>query len=179
MGDSLAARSRSRSAASFKVSRKASPRVRFKNAMTGDELLLRHYICTKVRDYVTVEWYFPHVAEVLERPKTFIRLVVLGLDGESRVVKGTRLLREQSHTLLTSLQQDTEGDIWVGVLLDAAPSDYTQAACQGLCICDFGGCCRRCSVPGSTACCGSNGCCRAGDCGHKCCESFGDEPTKP
>ena len=160
--------------------RRHGPRVRFRNAMTGDELLLPR-ICTKVRDHVTVEWYFDYVAEVLERPSQFIRLVVLGLDGDSRVVTYTKLLSEQSHTLLTSLQQDTEGDIWVGVLLDAAPSDYTQAACQGLCICDFGGsrCCRRCSVPDSKACCGSNGCCHAGTCGHTCCESFGDELTKP
>ena len=155
-----------------------SPRVRFRNAMTGVELLLSR-VCTKVRDHVTVEWYFKYVAEVLERPSQFIRLVVLGLDGDSRVVTYTKLLSEQSHTLLTSLQQDSEAVIWVGVLLDAAPSDYTQAACQGLCICDFGGCCRRCSVPDSKACCGSDGCCHAGTCGHKCCESFGDELTKP
>ena len=96
--------------------------------MTGDELLLPR-ICTKVRDHVTVEWYFDYVAEVLERPSQFIRLVVLGLDGDSRVVTYTKLLSEQSHTLLTSLQQHTEAIIWVGVLLDAAPSDYTQAAC--------------------------------------------------
>ncbi len=142
--------------------------------MTGDELLLQR-VCTKVRDHVTLEWYFDYVAKVLERPSQFIRLVVLGLDGDSRVL--TKAVR--SHTLLTSLQQDTESVIWVGVLLDAAPSDYTQAACQGLCICNFGGCCRRCSVPDSKACCGSNACCHAGKCGHKCCESFGDELTKP
>ena len=159
--------------------RRHGPRVRFRNAMTGDELLLPRHICTKVRDYVTVEWYFGHVAGVLERPTQFIRLVVLGLDGESRALKGAIWDWELSHTLLTSLQQDTESVIWVGVLLDAAPSDYTQAACQGLCICNFGGCCRRCSVPDSKACCGSNACCHAGKCGHKCCESFGDELTKP
>ena len=159
--------------------RRHGPRVRFRNAMTGHELLLPPRICTKVRDHVTVEWYFDYVAEVLERPSQFIRLVVLGLDGDSRVVTYTKLLSERSHTLLTSLQQDTEAVIWVGVLLDAAPSDYTQAACQGLCICNFGGCCRRCSVPDSKACCGSNACCHAGKCGHKCCESFGDELTKP
>ena len=107
--------------------RRHGPRVRFRNAMTGKELLSLS-CCTKVRDHVTVEWYFDYVAEVLERPSQFIRLVVLGLDGDSRVL--TKAVR--SHTLLTSLQQDTESVIWVGVLLDAAPSDYTQAACQGL-----------------------------------------------
>ena len=147
------------------------PRVRFRNAVTGDDLLLP-YCSTRVQAHVTVEWYFKYVAELLQWPSEFIRLLVTGLDGNSRILRYTRLLREQSRTPLTSLQQEADADIWVAVLPVAAPSDFSQAACQGLCICDFGGCCRRCSVPYSSRCCGSDGCCRAGNCGHKCCESF-------
>jgi len=148
-------------------------RVRFRNAVTGDELLLPR-CCTRVRDHLTVEWYFRYIGELLERPAQFIRLIVTGVDGHSRVVTHTRLMSKQSRTLLTSLQQEADADIWVAVLPVAAPSDYSQAACQGFCVCDFGGCCQRCSVPGSLGCCGSNECCRLGNCGHKCCKSFGD-----
>ena len=51
------------------------------------------------------------------------------------------------------------------------PEDFTNAI--GKCLCDFGGCCRACNVPGSQLCwgCGNNGCCRTGNCGHTCCRA--------
>ena len=142
-------------------------RVRFRNAITGAELQLNRHVCTKVRDNTTVEWYFRYIAELFERPRSFIRLLVTGVDGDSRVIT----YRARSHTLLTCLQQETDGSIWVDVLTLPAPSDYSQAACAGLCVCNFGGCCRRCSDPYSLRCCGSNACCHTGECGHKCCET--------
>ena len=142
--------------------------VRFRNAITGDELQLNLHVCTRVRDNTTVEWYFKYFAELFERPESFIRMIVTGRDGDSHVVT-SRAFR--SHTLLTCLQQENDGFIWVDVLTLPAPSDYSQAACAGLCVCNFGGCCRRCSDPYSLRCCGSNACCHTGECGHKCCET--------
>ena len=91
------------------------PRVRFRNAVTGDELLLP-YCSTRVQAHVTLEWYFKDVAQLLQWPKQFIRLLVTGLDGNSRILRYTRLLREQSRTPLTSLQQEADADIRVAVL---------------------------------------------------------------
>ena len=60
------------------------PRVRFRNSVTGDELWLP-YCSTRVQAHVTVEWYFKYVAELLQWPVEFIRLLVTGLDGHSRI----------------------------------------------------------------------------------------------
>ena len=128
--------------------------VRFRNALTGDEILLPHHICRKVQERFTVEWFFPFLASVLECPWHFIRLVATGagVDGDSRVLEGSSLSSKRSQTFLTSLQQEAEADIWVAVVPVPAPSDHSQLAYQGFCICDFGGCCRRCSVPGCNCC---------------------------
>jgi hypothetical protein len=150
------------------------PHVRFREAATGDELRLPEGICTRVRKDNTAEWYFQHVAAVLDHPMYFLRFVfVTDMDGESRSIRCRRLLSEQSHTLLTSIRQERDGEVWVSVVKDDPPSDYGQGACQGFCVCDFGGCCRLCLVPSSVICraCGNNGCCRTGNCGHECCEN--------
>ena len=63
--------------------------------------------------------------------------------------------------------QDPREPIHVMVELLPPPPSYTE----GLCVCDFGGCCRRCRVPSDFVCegCGNRGECRSGECGHECC----------
>ena len=53
-----------------------------------------------------------------------------------------------------------------------APRDYQDPEARGLCLCNFGGCCKRCNVPTQheiCSGCGNNGCCRCNDCGCHCC----------
>ncbi len=95
-------------------------RVRFMNAVTGEELHLPPHICRRVRTDMpasTLEWYLRYIASLLERPESAIRFVTTNVDGNSCVISG----RQWSHTLLTHLQQEADGNILVQVVVDARP----------------------------------------------------------
>ena len=103
-------------------------RVRFMNAVTGEELHLPPHICRSVRTDMpasTLEWYLKYIASLLERPESAIRFVTTNVDGNSCVISGKRCVitgRQWSHTLLTHLQQEADGNILVQVVvIDARP----------------------------------------------------------
>jgi hypothetical protein len=102
-------------------------RVRFMNAVTGEELHLPPHICRRVRTDMpasTLEWYLRYIASLLERPESAIRFVTTNVDGNSCVISGKRCVitgRQWSHTLLTHLQQEADGNILVQVVVDARP----------------------------------------------------------
>jgi hypothetical protein len=99
-------------------------RVRFMNAVTGEELHLPPQISTRVRTDMpattleyTLEWYLKYLASLLEKHISKIRLVTTTVDGDSKVIS----LNGCSFTPLTRLQQDADGNILVQVLVDARP----------------------------------------------------------
>ncbi len=67
---------------------------------------------------------------------------------------------------LSDVSYDFTYDYWL-------PDNFQAPDAQGYCLCNFGGCCRLCLVPGDGPCwgCGNNGCCRCVECGCSCCES--------
>ena len=148
----------------------AQSRVRFYQALSGDEIFLPG-ICTKVRPESEVEWYFRNIALLLRRPEEFISVAVTDVAGDSHLIRYKKRKRVQSHTLLTSLKKEADGTVWMAVMLDEAPPDYRT----GLCVCDFGGCCRLCGSNVPRECCGTDGCCRSAKCGHECCEKTAAE----
>ena len=92
-------------------------RVRFMNAVTGEELHLPPHISTRVRTDMpatTLEWYLKYLASLLERPESAIRFVTTNVDGDSCVIS----LNGCSFTLLTRLQQDADGNILVQVVVE-------------------------------------------------------------
>ena len=106
-------------------------RVRFMNAVTGEELHLPPYISTSIRarrvrtviykgsttSYLyqgPLEWYLSHIARLLKRPASAIRLVTTNKDGDSCVIS----CNGRSFTLLTRLQQEADGNVLVQVVLD-------------------------------------------------------------
>jgi hypothetical protein len=95
-------------------------RVRFMNAVTGEELHLPHQISTRVRTdmpattWYVLEWYLKYIAFLLERPMSAIRLVTTTVDGDSCVIS----CNGHSFTLLTRLQQEADGNILVQVVVD-------------------------------------------------------------
>ena len=149
----------------------AQSRVHFYEDSSNDEIFLPG-ICMKVRPDSEVEWYFKRIAPLLMRPAEFIRFEVTDDAGDSHFIRYKRLISEQSHTLLTSLKKEVDGKVWIGAKCEKAPPDYPI----GLCVCDFGGCCRLCGSNVPRECCGTDGCCRAANCGHECCEkSYAEE----
>ena len=91
-------------------------RVRFMNAVTGEELHLPRHICTRVRTdtYSTLEWWLKYIASLLEKPTSAIRFAATTVDGDSKVISSGC-----NWTLLTRLQKDADGNILVQVLVDA------------------------------------------------------------
>ena len=144
-------------------------RVRFRYATTGEVIPLSSHIATKVYSHCPVEWYFDAVSTALDWPTSHISFMVTDNCHKRHVLK--HFIRKVlcSNTLLTDLQCDTEKVVWVDVVKEASPKDYS-GLCR--CACDFGSCCQLCMVPSCRECdgCGNNGCCRTGDCGHNCCE---------
>ena len=106
-------------------------RVRFMNAVTGEELHLPPRISTSIRarrvrtviykgsttSYLyqgPLEWYLSHIARLLKRPASAIRLVTTNKDGDSCVIS----CNGRSFTLLTRLQQEADGNVLVQVVVD-------------------------------------------------------------
>lgn len=151
--------------------------VRFYKAFSGEELFLPRQVCTKVRKESEAEWYFQWIAELVQRPQGFFRFVVTDVGGDSHVLEWKLRICERSHTPMTNLTKEDDGTVWIAVVEKDAPRDYADF--KGLCVCDFGGCCKFCGDDVPSRCCGTNGCCRAGNCGHECCEKTRSADAAP
>ena len=85
-----------------------------------------------------------------------------------------RLLKLQGH-LRTPVMKlcDINADEIVVFIHFAYPENFQDPEAAGLCLCNFGGCCRLCYAPGAGRCpgCGNNGCCRCNNCGCSCCDA--------
>ena len=158
-------------------SRVVIARVRFYKAFSGEELFLPRQVCTKVRKESEAEWYFQWIAELVQRPQGFFRFVVTDVGGDSHVLEWKLRICERSHTPMTNLTKEDDGTVWIAVVEKDAPRDYADF--KGLCVCDFGGCCKFCGDDVPSRCCGTNGCCRAGNCGHECCEKTRSADAAP
>ena len=85
-----------------------------------------------------------------------------------------RLLKLQGH-LRTPVMKlcDTNADEIVVFIHFAHPENFQDPEAAGLCLCNFGGCCRLCYAPGARICpgCGNKGSCRCNNCGCSCCDA--------
>ena len=139
------------------------------NAINGEEVVLDSWYSTRIDDNLTLEWLLPIVAEKLEWPVSHTLLLIDDEGTGERITVGyIHRIRDRTCTrLIDFCSRDTECKN-VFVMKLPPPDNFGP----GSCICDFGGCCCECMVPGPYICmsCGNNGCCRCGDCGHKCCE---------
>jgi hypothetical protein len=100
--------------------------VRFRNAVTGKELYLApHSIlpCWLDPNTRSLEWYLKYVAYLLKLHISAIRFVATKVDGDSCVIK----YKDQSFTLLTSLQNDSNENIWVTVMVDGTPTNQSES----------------------------------------------------
>jgi len=145
------------------------PRVRCfelrQDSVTGIPINL-HQCSTRIHDNTTLEWIHPYVAEQLDWPITHVELTA----GDV-CVRYIRLLRDQSKTFMMDLNVSEDPLIIVAKKLEC-PQSFGNEEDFAQCLCDFGGCCCYCMVPGENVCsgCGNTGDCRAGNCGHLCCE---------
>ena len=140
--------------------------LRFSLALSGVPIDLPH-VSKRVYTYTDLEWFLRDVARAVGRPQAYIRLHAFGKCVQDQPLNGTRTLL---HALAVEHKHPEDVPIDILVELLPAPCTYTGT----LCLCDFGGCCCLCRVPSNTVCegCGNNGCCRCGNCGHKCCVGF-------
>ena len=113
-----------------------SPPVRFRNAVTGEEFnldphvhfrhalhsdeLLPWWLDPKTR---SLEWYLKYIADLLKLHISAIRFVATKVDGDSCVIT----YKDQSFTLLTSLQKDSDEHIWVSVMVDGTPTNQSES----------------------------------------------------
>ena len=139
--------------------------LKFVRALTGESIDLDH-TCMQIRNYSTVEWYFPRIANALQWPECYITLMCTSKAGDDILIR--QHLR--SRTNPSDLRPDEDGSVTIAVKKDPPPDIFSTK----MCLCDFGSCCLQCIVPGDVVCigCGNNGCCRIGSCGHACCEEF-------
>ena len=117
-----------------------SPPVRFRNAVTGKELHLdphnvRSALYTdEMLPFITrswlspniprsLEWYLKYIAYLLNCHISAIRLVATKVDGDSCVIT----YKDRSFTLLTSLQKDSDENIWVSVMVDGTPTNQSES----------------------------------------------------
>ena len=107
------------------------------------------------------------VARARHWPASHVRLTA----GET-TVGYTRRIPERGETYLKTFRGLGQPKLITRATQLARPECFEE----GQCLCDFGGCCRDCMVPGILAevCPGfgysSIGLCWSGDCGHQCCE---------
>ena len=136
-----------------------------RNALTG-EVIDVHPCSTRIDENTTVEWILPEVAAKLSWPASYVRLMVA-----QTVVVYTHRIRDRNQTFMKNLDPTAEV-LTLEAMKMPRPEFFEEAS--DLCLCDFGGCCCYCMVPGPSVCngCGNNGCCRSGNCGHGCCERY-------
>ncbi len=125
---------------------------------------------TTIRQSTTVEEILLHVSRCLPWPPTYIVLRA----GDMYVRYYHRIV-EQTRTRILDLDMTGTSEsqpFIIQVTLLPPPEDFSNSYAG--CLCNFGGCCRACNVPGSQVCwgCGNTGCCRCGNCGHTCCEGI-------
>ena len=137
------------------------------SASAGDLIVVTNLagiiLTARVYDDTTVESLLPLVADKLSWPISHVQLVI----GHT-VVRRRHRIADRTRTLLKDFASaNAEYPV-----VQAIKRPYPEFFPSGLCICDFGGCCCECTVPGFYVCkgCGNNGCCRCGNCGHICCE---------
>ena len=125
-------------------------------------------LSTRIYPETTVEWLLPYVAEGLQWPISHVQLTV-----GTTIVKYVHRIKERSMTPLVNFLDEKQL-----LVIHATRLRRPRRMGDGLCLCDFGGCCVLCRVPGKRVCkgCGNNGCCRSGNCGHQCCERHVKRP---
>ena len=153
------------------------PRLRVYKAMDGEELHMfdTSYFFPRPFKHVspstTIKEVFLVCCETLQWPREWMMLSI----GEN-----TYQWSEQQHldSLVMTLTPSSGSQQLCDVSYDftylrRVPDNFQAPEAQGLCLCDFGGCCRLCFVPNNVPCwgCGNNGCCRCVGCGCSCCES--------
>lgn len=128
---------------------------------TGLEVAIKR-LSMRIYPETTVEWLMSYVAKALSWPISHVQLTV-----GSTSVKYIHRIKERSRTRLVTFLDEKQP-----LVIRATRLERPKRMEDGLCLCDFGGCCVLCRVPGRRECkgCGNNGCCRSGNCGHRCCE---------
>ena len=101
-----------------------SPPVRFRNAVTGKEFHLDpNTVSLAGPEFRSLEHYFRYIASLLKLHISAIRFVATNVDGDSCVIT----YKDQSFTLLTSLQKDSDENIWVSVMVDGTPTNQSES----------------------------------------------------
>ena len=137
---------------------------RFEVRDVKGEVIRMSSCSSRIYHNTTLEWILPYVAEQLSWPSEYVILI-----SEGATVAHVHEIRDRTQTFMSDLDPASPLlTIYAWKLRRPELFDFNHR----LCLCDFGGCCRRCAVPGRSPCrgCGNNGCCRTGDCGHVCCK---------
>ena len=129
------------------------------------------YVCPSTR----IKDVFLACCNTLQWPEEFMSLSI----GDD-TYRLPRRISEQKHlyifvmTLIPSSGSQWLSDVSYDFTYDYwLPDNFQAPDALGYCLCNFGGCCRLCLVPGAGICwgCGNNGCCRCVECGCSCCKS--------
>jgi hypothetical protein len=98
--------------------------VRFRNAVTGKEFHLDpNTMSLAGPEFRSLEHYFRYIASLLKLHISAIRFVATNVDGDSCVIT----YKDHSFTLLTSLQKDSDENIWVSVMVDGTPTNQSES----------------------------------------------------
>jgi hypothetical protein len=156
-------------------------RLRFEvvRSITGERVQLPHLsnrLSNRFYENTTVEWVLEQVGQHLHWPTSHLTLGA----GETTVryihriseIPNTKIIdlaMASGYTVDLTATQAHDARPFTLQLTKLPPPDNFSG--RGLCLCNFGGCCRACNAPNNTPCwgCGNNGCCRTGDCGELCC----------
>ncbi len=146
------------------------PRFQVINSLTGERIEVPTSVDTRIHTVTTLERILPYVAESLRWPVSHVSLSAGGT-----TVKYIHRIKHRTVTRITELEMFQTSESQTFVIQATAlqrPRTFTNEDEIIYCLCDFGGCCRRCRVPGARSCrgCGNNTCCRSQNCGHQCCE---------
>ena len=135
------------------------------NSLTDEVINLS--LSTRIYENTTVEWILPAVAAALSWPVSYVKLVV----GQTVVTYAHRI-RERTETYMKHFEC-ADKVLIIQATKIPRPATFTDSY-PILCLCDFGRCCCYCvnGCAGS----GNSGCCRSGNCGHDCCESYQENP---
>ena len=150
------------------------PKLQIRNAISSENLAIsnqRYAIprpLDRVKEYTTLRDVFLACSQALSWPCEFMTLII-----DDQVFDFPRLISRQGHLdmkVIDVVQPQPLDEILVRYHLQI-PSNFQDPNAQGYCLCNFGGCCKLCKVPGGEICsgCGNNGCCRSNDCGCECC----------
>ena len=129
---------------------------------TGEEIKTK--VSTKIYENSTLEGLIPYVAESMSWHSEFVELSV-----GNTTARYTHRKADQSHTLLKHIQAHGMSKLRITASPLPRPETFTGSDSR-YCLCDFHDCCLTC-VRCESGCdyCGSDACCRCGNCGHRCC----------